>query len=245
MDHSMRISGKKLGALAMPDFCERCFWIKMHMKGEPPFALFPQIFTHIDRYTKRVVHSYLEEHKAAPPWLAELGDIVDFIDPPGSAQFQMMLDANILLTGEADAILKRKDGSLVIADYKTAFAKGNDDPLYPIYKVQLNAYAMLAAHCKLGTAKALAIVYAQPLTGEESAKLEANRRKGGFAMDFRVEILNVPLDPTLVPKLALRAWEIYSRVVCPKGRPGCLDCKKLDEMIATITRPFGDYRKIA
>lgn len=58
----------------------------------------------------------------------------------------MPIGDDVLLTGEADAILKREDGSLLIGDCKTAFPEGDDDTLYPMYLAQLNGYAMLAEH---------------------------------------------------------------------------------------------------
>jgi len=50
-----RISAKTLGELALPDFCPRCFWLKLHAK-HLPLQIFPGIFSSIDAYTKRVVH---------------------------------------------------------------------------------------------------------------------------------------------------------------------------------------------
>lgn len=235
----LQISAKKLGELAMPDFCPRCFWICAHMKGELPFQIFPQIFGHIDRYTKRVVHVYIDEHGVAPPWLEILGDVNNYIDPPNSASFRMPFGDNILLTGEADAILKCKDGSLIIADYKTAFAKTDDDPLYPIYKVQLNAYALLASHCGFGTAASLALIYMEPWTGEESAKLTINQREDGFALGFHATVLEVPLNSKIITALAEKAWKIYCEPSCPEGTKGCKNCRQTKELNDVQMRVLG------
>jgi len=51
-----RISAKSLGALALPEFCPRCFWLKTRVR-HLPFQIFPGIFSSIDAYTKRVVHA--------------------------------------------------------------------------------------------------------------------------------------------------------------------------------------------
>lgn len=53
----LRISAKALGELALPDFCLRCFWLKLHAR-RLPFQIFPGIFRSIDVYTKRVVHAW-------------------------------------------------------------------------------------------------------------------------------------------------------------------------------------------
>ena len=54
----LRISAKTLGELALPDFCQRYFWLKLHAK-QLPFQIFPGIFSLIDAYTKRVVHAWI------------------------------------------------------------------------------------------------------------------------------------------------------------------------------------------
>ena len=47
MPKPIRISAKNLGAVAMPGFCPRCFWIQMHAEGLP-YQIFPGIFSSID-----------------------------------------------------------------------------------------------------------------------------------------------------------------------------------------------------
>src|ERR1035437_4663074 len=113
----LQISGKDLGALAMPGFCPRCFWIRR--QTNLPWQIFPGIFSSIDSYSKKVVHGHFDKH-GPPPWLAPLGDIRGYIDPPSAQQFRVMVDEyGLLLTGAVDAISKKADGTLVIADYKT------------------------------------------------------------------------------------------------------------------------------
>lgn len=241
----MAISAKKLGELAMSEFCPRCFWIRMQMQGDPPFNCFPRIFTDIDYYTKRVVHAYFDETKKAPGWLKDLGDLVDYVKPPHSSVFRMPLGENILLKGEADGIFKFRNGTLVIVDYKTAFYRGVDDPLYPIYKVQLNAYAMLAQHHGIGKVSSLALIYAQPCTGEESAKRKDNRRDDGFALGFRTQILPIPIDEKQVLSLADEALRIYEQPACPAGKEGCRDCQQVQELINTQKRVFSSVASYA
>jgi len=42
MAEVLRISDKNLGALALPDFCPRCFWLKAKAK-KLPFQIFTGI----------------------------------------------------------------------------------------------------------------------------------------------------------------------------------------------------------
>jgi len=59
MAEVLRISDKNLGALALPDFCPRCFWLKTKARNKLPFQIFTGIFSSIDAYTKRVVHAWV------------------------------------------------------------------------------------------------------------------------------------------------------------------------------------------
>jgi len=143
MKEIIRISGKDLGAVALADFCPRCFWIKLHNKGQIPFQIFPGIFSSIDAYTKRVVHAWFDESGSPPPWLKELDGVTGYKEPPTFHKFNTIVDEfDINLTGSPDGVFVRNDGSLMIVDYKTAKFTGNQDNLHPMYEAQLNAYAL-------------------------------------------------------------------------------------------------------
>ena len=81
------ISAKRLGEVALPDFCPRCFWIKLHVQYRPPFQVFPGIFSSIDSYTRKVVHQWFESHGEAPPWLSHIGRITGYRPPPHYSSF--------------------------------------------------------------------------------------------------------------------------------------------------------------
>ena len=82
MPAPLRISAKNLGALAMPGFCPRCFWIKVRCEHKLPYQIFPGIFSSIDSYAKRIVHGWFDRHGSAPAWLADLGAIKTYRTPP-------------------------------------------------------------------------------------------------------------------------------------------------------------------
>src|SRR5256885_835485 len=101
MSGILQISGKNLGALAMPRACPRCAWVKL--RCNLPFQIFPGIFSSIDAYTKKVVHGQLDLG-TPPPWLSQLGEISKYVDPPGWRQFQWFVEKHqVLLTGAPDA----------------------------------------------------------------------------------------------------------------------------------------------
>ena len=89
----IRISAKALGELALPTFCPRCFWIKRKLRNKLPFRQpLPGVFSTIDSITKQVVHGYFDKHGRLPPWLAPLGDVVRYHEPPHWSQFNTVIE---------------------------------------------------------------------------------------------------------------------------------------------------------
>jgi hypothetical protein len=226
--HTHRISGKNLGQLAMPSFCPRCFWIGQKAPKGLPYQIFPGIFSSIDSYSKKVVHGWFDEHGMPPAWLAPLGPITGYLDPPGHQVFRTThRETGILLTGAPDAVFTRPDGSLLIVDYKTARFTPFQDRLMPIYRVQLNAYAFIADAIGMGTVAGLALLYTEPVTDEAAAVAPESHRGDGFAMGFGANFHTLTLDTGILPPLLAQAKRLLDLEHAPEGRSGCKDCEKL------------------
>jgi hypothetical protein len=235
MAESKRISGKTLGALAMPDFCPRCFWIQTRVK-QLPYQIFPGIFSSIDSYVKKVVHGWFDRHGKPPSWLVALGDIRGYEPPPHHSKFNTFDgETQILLTGDPDGVLIRNDGSRVIIDYKTAKFTAHQDGLFPMYEAQLNAYAHIGTRAWKEPISGLALVYTEPMTDEETAADDANALEDGFRMPFSAHIVNVERRPELVPHLLRRAREMLDLDTPPASLTGCPDCEKLASLISTAS----------
>jgi hypothetical protein len=226
-----RISVKNLGKLALSDFCPRCFWLKLHAR-QLPFQIFPGIFSSIDAYTKRVVHAWIDRNGGAPVWLNGLGEVTGYVDPPHHSRFTMEVpEHNILLTGAPDGILNLADDSIAIIDYKTARYTGRQDQLMPMYVVQLNGYAVIAEHLRFGPVSKLALIYAEPVTDEQTASQPEIHTDDGFTMPFSVSVHPVEMKHEQLPPLYHKAREIYELPVAPEGREGCEDCKRLENLM--------------
>ncbi len=231
----MRISGKDLGALALPSFCPRCFWVSRKAPGGLPYQIFPGIFSSIDSYTKKIVHGWFDRKGAPPAWLAELGPIQGYIDPPHFSKFQTIDEpTNILLTGAPDAIFVRGDGSHLIGDYKTARFTKSQDALLPVYEVQLNSYALIAEAVGIAPVSAIALIYAEPRTEQADADRETSHDEGGFTMGFGAKIRPLDLNPGMIRPLLDRTRAILDMPKPPPVRSGCKDCAKLDGLIGLI-----------
>lgn len=237
MSQQIRISAKNLGELAMPNFCPRCFWIKLHA-GKLPFQIFPGIFSSIDSYTKKIIHCYFDDHECFPSWLGELGDLSGSKEPPHYSKFKIVDYASgATLWGTPDGIFTKRDGSHVIVDYKTAKYTGNQDKLMPMYEVQLNAYAVIGE--KSGIVKPvsdLALIYMEPITHEDAVADGTNHRHDGFAMGFSASVHKVELKPDMIPALLRKANEIYELEGPPDGCAECKDCESLVNLIGLMPR---------
>jgi hypothetical protein len=227
----IQISGRILGELNHVAYCERCVWIKLRLQNRLPYQVFPGIFSSIDAYTKRVIERQLR-NKGLPAWLSDLGDVTGFLTPPPYQEFQVVDDeTGIRLTGVADAILLKSDGSYLIADYKTSKYTAGQDMLRLTYEGQLNAYAWIGERTGFFPVAGLALVYMHPLTTDEDAQDPANLREYGFAMGFSPRVQRVGLQPDLVPRLLRQARELHDRPMPPEGRINCKDCEKVGRLL--------------
>jgi hypothetical protein len=232
----MRISAKSLGAVALPSFCPRCFWIHLRVPALP-FQIFPGIFSSIDSYGKRLVQAWFERHEGPPPWLAPLGDIKKLLPAPHYSKFNVRdPETAILLTGAPDAVLEERNGSHIIIDYKTARYTEYQDELFPVYEVQLNAYAYIGERCGLAPVSSLALVYTEPVTGDSAARDVANASVDGFNLKFSARILPVSLQPESIPRWLRKVREIYDLARPPARTAGCQDCSRLDDLLRAAAR---------
>lgn len=233
---TIQISAKTLGELAMPDFCPRCFWIKLNCKL--PYQIFPGIFSSIDSYSKKITWGYFEKFGKLPDWFNSLGDLERPIKAPGRSIFFYMDKAtNIKLTGTPDEILQKKDGSYCIIDYKTARFTGKQDELLPMYEVQLNSYALIANNCNLKPVNGLGLLYYEPQTDITPDDLKSALLNEGFNMPFKAYLLEIELNPEkIILPLLVKARKIADMKTSPDGSTGCEDCWKLSAITQSIGR---------
>ncbi len=230
----IRISAKNLGAFALPDLCPRCAWIKLHVK-DLPFQIFPGVFSSIDAYNKRIVHTWFDKHKFAPVWLSELGELKGYINPPSYHTFNIInSEYNILLTGSADGIFIRPDNSYVIVDYKTAKYIGTQDTLFPMYEAQLNSYALIGKEKGIDPVSCLALIYMEPMTDKDTASDDNKHFDEGFLMGFSAHVLEVELNTHILFSLFKQVREIYDMVSPPEGIENCKNCFQLDQLIQSV-----------
>jgi hypothetical protein len=233
----LQISAKDLGDLALKDFCPRCFWLGRHL-DLPYRGGFPGIFSSIDSYTKSVINERIRQGGGLPPWLAELGS-VKAVTEPHYRTFRTVVEG-VTLTGSMDALFQMADDSYTVVDYKTARVPRSDrlDGLMPIYRVQLNGYALIAEAHGQSPVRKLALVYFEPPDPADKPAFRATAKKytqvDGFAMPFTAHVEWVERNAAEVRRLAERAGNIYAAPSPPSGREGCENCANLTNVMAAV-----------
>jgi hypothetical protein len=89
---AIRISAKNRAGMALPSFCERCFWTQLCCRFRVPFSKFPGVFSPFDVAIKRLVEAWYDKHNELPVWLHEVGPINDYIEPHHSMRDEHMID---------------------------------------------------------------------------------------------------------------------------------------------------------
>lgn len=225
-----RISAKQLGELALPDCCERCFWLKFRTRHRLPYQIFPGVFASIDSFVKNAVHGHFDAHGRPPTWLAALGDIVGYIEPPHWRQFQAAIpEHDTLITGVADALFIRRDTRLVIADYKTARITGVQDALLPMYTAQLNAYAEIAERSDLGSVAELALIYLEPMLEGDDVE-----RADGLRLPLNAHVVRIEHRPAMLSQVLERARRIAELDAAPAAQPGCRECPRVNALVSYV-----------
>jgi hypothetical protein len=232
MKPNIQISAKDLGAVALPNFCPRCFWIRMKCHGKLPFQIFPGIFSSIDSYSKRVTADYFCQHARVPKWFDGFGELGAPVRVPGWSKFCLIDgETNILLTGVPDEILSHSAKGLWIGDYKTARLTGAQNELAPMYEVQLNSYALIAEAIGMGSVYGLGLLYYEPVTDLREDHPDFMIRDGGFFLEFAPKLRPVEIDLKRIPPLLQTVRKICDSPQCPSGRDNCPDCLNLNGLL--------------
>ena len=230
-----RISAKNLGILALPDSCPRCFWMRAKLGWKTPWAIMPGIFSSIDAFSKRAILAYFEVNGRFPPWIAGRWADARPLPTPHHSTFRRVDPKNgIVLTGVPDLMLGLPDNKLAILDLKTARFSDHQDELLPMYRVQLNGYALIAEGLGMGRVEALGLVYCEPPAGDGGGGLDAWVGDQGFTMPFRATAVPVGLDRSIIPPLLERAGGILGMETTPQAREGCGECRLFGEVVGAL-----------
>jgi hypothetical protein len=223
---TIRVSPRHLGQMRRPGFCPHCFWYSIALGFRHPFDMsMPGILFNLDRFEKILVEAHFNEKESAPKWLASLGCVEPIAFP--AKMTEEIPNLGLTLVGMPDAVFRKKDGSLVLVDYKTAKYKGADDPFMPVYETQLWGYARLLEHEGVGKVTSAALVYFANTLHEYADKPLDLLTSDGIRVPFDVKIHEVKLDLKALNPL-LKAFRGYADMPGPPdGVDKCKTCRQL------------------
>lgn len=235
----VRISGKVLAELAMPNVCPACFKVSVRMgsqirvngKSFPFEKGIPGVFSNIDTHVKEVIGHYFQVYGKMPPWFPDLGSkVVSILKPPTWQTFNAYFpDQDIKMTGALDIIFKFEDGTYGFGDYKTAVFSENQDKLLPLYQAQLHNYLKIAEKSKIFMpVSKLFLIYTEPLNykpdiegKDENYKIE--EFNDIFKLNFKPFHKIFDIDQNLTENLLKMASIIIAQDL-PQSLIGCSNC---------------------
>lgn len=237
------ISARTLGMLSLPDFCPQCFWMILRCENKFPFQIpMPGIFNSIDAYGKKLIHAFFDQKKVLPAWFPDIGKVSSYVPGRNLHWSRFKLEdakTRITLRGTPDDVFRLSDNSYHVVDYKTAKATKKQDQLFPLYVVQLNAYAYISAIQGLAPISGLSLIYTEPQTDIGSHEITHLMSEDAFSLKFKATLKRVELSADkIIPALLRRGRDIFDSVKPPEGKDGCKDCALLRQLltIAQIER---------
>ena len=83
----------------------------------------------------------------------------------------------------------------------------------------------------LGPVRQVALAYTEPMTEGGADFFEEAQLPLGFRMGFHAKIVDVDLDPAIIPPLLRKARKIHDASNPPEGTPGCEDCSNFETLM--------------
>lgn len=232
----LTISAATLGSLAMPDFCPRCFWIKLKCDRLPFQIPMPGVFSSIDSYIKDSVLRYYEQEGELPGWFPDIGEVQRIEEIPSYQKFSVTEpQSGATLRGTPDGVFRLKDGTFHIVDYKTARFTVAQSGLFPMYEVQLNAYAYIGNRTFFSPVSSISLIYLEPDTNLASNPDLLSRSKDYLMLGFTPKVKSVEIKPdSFIEGLLKQANQLNMEGMPPQHNPTCQDCKSLEKLFELV-----------
>ena len=232
-----RISAKNLGLLKLPAFCPRCFWLEMKLwRKNAPFRFRPPgLFNKLDAFQKAAIIDYWVDNSRAPAWLGPFKSAEVVLE--GTKLAVDIPEFGLTLSGIPDLLLGMPDGEDAVIDQKTAYFKDGNDPLRPMYEVQLNAYAYLAnrVHPAFQKVTRAGFAYFEGQTEVHGANPIDSISESGQLVEFSAKIAEIEIDPeNIIPPLLEEVSELLSQDEIPPDSAECNNCAMLAQYLEIV-----------
>jgi len=229
-ESKFRVSPRHLGQMRRSDFCETAFRFGIGLGFRYPFDFpMPGLMFNMDNFEKRIVNAHFDDNGCLPKWLKALG-CAEPVEFPAKLT-EDIDDLGLTLVGMPDAVFSKKNGDLVVVDYKTARCKGADDPFMPVYEAQLWGYARLLESNGIGQVSSAALVYFENgLANYKESPLDL-LSNDGINVPFTVKLHPVDIDLKALSGL-LKRFRKYMGSTGPLTYCACKTCDRLQRLFA-------------
>jgi len=193
----------------------------------------PGIFSSIDSYIKNVVRSYYSKEGKLPDWFPYVGEVVSFASVPSYQRYSFTKpQSGVTIRGVPDEVFQLEDGTYHIVDYKTTRLTAAQGGLFPMYEVQLNAYAYIGNRTFFSPVSALSLIYLDPDTDMASNPNLLSRSEDDLMLGFTLKVRGIDIKPDhFIEELLQRANEINEAGIPPEHTSACRDCELLERLI--------------
>lgn len=241
MSNSIAITPRNLGAICLPSYCPRCFKRLLQMKFHAPFCHFgAAIFNDAQKCQEAILGYYMSKDGCLPKQFAPFCDCVGRTECDKHwSKFRYTHKSGILLYGQPDEVLDRKDGTLCVIDHKTAHANP-DDEFHNQYEIQVIGYANIAEGMKLGEVTLSGLLYWDAQVPDVVEKPEDFFENGKLWMSFKPTGLEIEVDYAKLDPPINELKKISGAKQLAEGREGCDDCKKM-ELLLGFEEEFRDH----
>lgn len=231
---SLAITPRNLGCINLPTYCPRCLHYLLRMRFHPPFNHFgAAIFNHLQSCQEAILGYFLEARGSLPKAFKPFCDCASRTEYPKHwSKFSYTHKSGVVLYGAPDEILTRKDGTLCVIDHKTAHCKGDKDPFFGQYQIQVIGYADIAEGLELGDVSLGGLLYWEAQKDSVIEDPSAFHDASGLWVPFQPKGVEIEIDYRLLDPLLSELKKVADAKRLPEGREGCDDCRKLALLLA-------------
>jgi hypothetical protein len=132
------IAIKKLAELNLPGLDPASYWLKARA-SQLPYQIMAGIISRLDRMQGKFMDK--ATGPGCPEWLLPDMDIMESLPGVHWSKFQHTYPCGLTVRGVPDNRFRRRAGTVVITDNKTATLGEGQDRIRPLYEAQLNIEA--------------------------------------------------------------------------------------------------------
>jgi hypothetical protein len=235
MPADLAITPRNLGSIRLDGYCPRCLKFLLLLRFHPPYDHFgAAIFRDAQTAQEAVLSYHFETGRGLPKEFAPFCDCVGRVDCDKHwSKFRHTHKSGVVLYGEPDEVLQRKDGSVCVIDHKTAHRKGSGkDKFFPQYETQVIGYGCIAEGLGLGKVTTGGLLYWEAQVDAVKEHPSVYYKSSTLSLPFRPSTVEVAIDYATLDPLLKELKAVWKARELPDGREGCDDCKKRELLLA-------------